>query len=295
MQYWTDLPSVELPSCQNLRADLGLDSLDLDLDLPREIVALVFEYEPCALRFDVASLELRGHHSPALYTTPCKSCVYVRRGKHNHKHQGSSYVTVDSVSASVMANKVPAHARTQTVVAYQARPSAPLVVFQDANFVAQLHGPVLRLTRKSDGAGFIVYEGRAAAETRVCRVQGQGQIFRVAAVRDGSLEIRSVTFESGVETGRVQTEIGNMNLHVVGLAALPELTLVHLSTSCGRSRLMAQVGLRPPEPAERLFPAFTLELARHWLLGVTNFGESDLLVGLHIVDCERLIRISRAP
>jgi hypothetical protein len=204
--------------------------------------------------------------------------------------------------------KVPENMRQETAVAYHARPTKPLVVFQDALFLAQLHGPVLSLERRSDGASWTVCQGHAAAEARLCRVLDSTQVqFRVAAVRNGSLQIRSLTvdLDSGQPTRTRNFNFGNFGTdfvalpppngrgpwHVFGIAALPDLTLVHVSTSGRESLLVAQVGLRPPERAEFVFPALRLGVADS-VLGVTNFGSDSLVVGLHRKGCEYLVRIN---
>jgi hypothetical protein len=296
---WVKVSSHDLSVCS------PCEFLHRDCRLPEVLLAVILEYEPCLIRADLESISLKGFPNAVLHTTRCKSQLFVRRGRHH-----SNWCTVTSGGMVDRASKIPRDVRRETAVAYHARPTKPLVVFQDTMYHAQLHGNVLTLIRVSDGAEWTVVQGHTSAEVRLCRVAGTYQ-FRVAKVRNGCLQIETMIIPADDETMTIPADdaelvldpsmmfhmqlpdppSGRSSWHVFGVAALPALTLVHVSTSGRESLLVAQVGLKSPERADVVLPAFKLSSTES-VLGVSNLGDQHVVVGLHRVGSEELFRIN---
>jgi hypothetical protein len=289
LQRWQELSSSSVPSGEEFKQHLAAVCA-----LPTVLASLVLEYEPRLLRLCLSTVSLEGHPKAVLHTSFDKTYVYVRRGRHH-----GSWAVVGSQYVEDRNHKVPKHERQETAVAYQRCPIRPLAVFRDEFLSATLHGTVLTLVRLVDGAKTVISTGRAAAETRLCRVLGyehepeRSPQFRVAVVRDNRLHVREPDSDKLFDSEGLNLPAPPYSRgpwHVVGLAALADLTLVHVSTSRGESLLVAQVGMQPPVLARLVLPELQLRTVDS-VLGVTNFGADSLVVGIHEPGCEKLVRI----
>lgn len=277
---WGSAPWADVQLCDNVSQYLG------DV-LPPVLLDLVVQYAPCVARVNVESMQLGKLKKPRLHASLSKSRLYVRRGRHS-----PSWIAVDEKGAEKYSQSP--EARRDTIAAYQAWPKSPLIVYSDSLFHCRLQDDTLTLVRDSSSAQWCVEQGHAAAETRLCRVFGQNPLpeFRVAKVLGSSLAVRRSFLLDGFIgfTKASKMKLPEGAWHVVGLAALPDLVLVHLATSRGKSLLVAQVGHKSPCLADSVLPALALAV-NDKVLGVSNFGQSGLAVGLHCYGFVHLVRL----
>jgi hypothetical protein len=272
------------------------------MPLPPDLVRIVLEFEPLTC-LSVESLEFARHQYSKLEVSHDLQQVLFRRGKR------PTYEVVERTGrrGRITLSRRARSGSKDTAVLFSAsirKPRLPRLLYSDSKFTVSLEWfedptnpsrprQAAILTRRLDG--FQVTLASKGQRLRVCRVMGiDTEGFRLAQVRNGHLILETLDFSRGMaerESESLRLPAERRDWHVLGVAAIDLLTLVHLAVcGAGRSLLVAQVGRGQPVLASSLFPWLDETCA---VRGITNFHEAGIVVGLSTHGKDLLFQISK--
>jgi hypothetical protein len=187
---WRVLCAVDL--------DVTPDPDELRLCFPTVLTSIVLEYAAVELPLVVSGLELSGAKHAVLRIDKC-DMVWLRRGRSHGRWVAVRLECREKYAHRPWHGHLPWSTGLPAATRFYGRPTNPLTVFDDGDFVARLHRNRLTLVLGTEPQTWTwtLYSGRQASEVRLCRVLGYCDQVRLASVQTS----RRVRKEAGSTSG----------------------------------------------------------------------------------------------